>query len=115
MTMSPGPTTIRKVSRLRAHLDFTTRPRTGTTSISKPAAGSITNLLLIDPSPFYPRENTKGITAGRRYQRHQPAQTLVGDCRRERIRAPGNWSVGLQPSAFTTVISVEEAAAKTIA
>src|ERR1035441_4538294 len=47
MTMSPGPTTIRKVSRLRAHLDFTTRPRTGTTSISKPAAGSITNLLLI--------------------------------------------------------------------
>jgi len=27
----------------------------------------------------------------------------------------GNWSVGLQPSAFTTVKSVEEAAAKAIA
>src|ERR1035441_6875854 len=54
MTMSPGPNTIRKVSRFRAHLDFTTRPRTGTTSVSKPAAGSITNLLFIDASPLPP-------------------------------------------------------------
>src|SRR5271157_5542088 len=52
--MSPGPNTIRKVSRLRAHLDFTTRPRTGNTSVSTPDAGSITNLLFIDTPPLRP-------------------------------------------------------------
>jgi hypothetical protein len=34
---------------------------------------------------------------------------------KEKNSSSGNWSVGLQPSAFTTVKPVEEAAAKAIA
>src|ERR1017187_10018422 len=113
--MSPGPTTIRKVSRLRAHLDFTTRPRTGITSISRPAAGSITNLLLIDASPFHARENTAGITAGKAIATPPTGTNTYWRLSKGKNSSSRNWSVGLQPSAFTTVISVEEAAAKTIA
>src|SRR5664280_487412 len=78
--MSPGPNTIRKVSRFRAHLDFTTRPRTGTISVPKPAAGSITNLLLIDASPFRPHAQTlRAIRPAAPFQGRKPAQTLAGD------------------------------------
>jgi len=34
---------------------------------------------------------------------------------KERISSSRNWSVGLQPSAFTTAKSVEEAAVKALA
>src|ERR1035437_3403920 len=88
--MSPGPNTIRKVSRFRAHLDFTTRPRTGTTSVSRPAAGSITNLLLIDASPLRPvRAHTTGVTASGATTRPPAEITLDGDVEREGFRAPG--------------------------
>src|ERR1017187_446656 len=88
--MSPGPSTIRKVSRFRAHLDLTTRPRTGTTSVSKPAAGSITNLLFIDASPLLPTcGNTTGTTAGDAMARPPAEITLDGDVEREGFRAPG--------------------------
>src|ERR1035441_1928214 len=88
--MSPGPNTIRKVSRFRAHLDFTTRPRTGTTSVSKRAAGSITNLLFIDASPLPPAcRNTTGATAGGPIARPPAEITLDGDVEREGFRAPG--------------------------
>src|ERR1035437_9014598 len=88
--MSPGPNTIRKVSRFRAHLDFTTRPRTGTTSVSRPAAGSITNLLLIDASPFRPRADIpRALWLAAPLQGRKPNKTLDGDVEREEFRTPG--------------------------
>src|ERR1035438_4105448 len=106
--MSLGPNTIRKVSRFRAHSDFTTRPRTGTTSVSKPAAGSITNLLFIDASPL-PTVcgDATGATAGGAMARPPAEITLDGDVEREES-SPGNRSVELQPFAFTTATSVED-------
>src|ERR1019366_3985864 len=96
--MSPGPNTIRKVSRFRAHLDFTTRPRTGTISVPKPAAGSVTNLLLIDASPFRPRAQTlRALRPAAPFQGRKPAKTLAEDCRRERIRAPGIGASAFSP------------------
>src|SRR5579885_1535443 len=38
------------------HLDFTTRPRTGRTSVSRPAAGAISTLSFMAISPFAPRQ-----------------------------------------------------------
>src|ERR1039457_3514422 len=53
MTISPGPTTIRNVSRSRIPLDFTTRPRTGITSSSTPAADMLSVLFVIAFPPFF--------------------------------------------------------------
>src|SRR5258708_724697 len=115
--MSPGPNTIRKVSRLCAHLDFTTRPRTGSTSVSTPAAGSITNLLFIDTPPLLLAcAYTTGVMAGGARTRPQADNTYLMEMSKgKELENSGNRSVGPQPFAFTTASSVEDAAVKATA
>jgi hypothetical protein len=61
------------------------------------------------------RENTAGITAGKAISTPPTGTNTYWRLSKGKNSSSRNWSVGLQPSAFTTVISVEEAAAKTIA
>src|ERR1035437_5070432 len=113
--MSPGPNTIRKVSRFRVHLDFTTRPRTGAISVSKLAAGSITNLLFIDTPPLPPVwGHTMGTMADGTIAGPQAEKNTGWRCRKGGVSSSRNRSVGFQPFVFTTATSVEDAAVKAI-
>src|ERR1017187_1322828 len=61
------------------------------------------------------RENTTGIMAGKAISTPQTGTSTFWRLSKGKNASSGNWSVGPQPSAFTTVNSVEEAAAKAIA
>src|SRR5271157_853574 len=111
--MSPGPNTIRKVSRSRAHLDFTTRPRTGNTSVSRPAAGRVRTLSLMEISPFVALANTTRAV--------RPKTEFAAVSRIVVLSEGKDWSTPesevdrSRPSALTTVKPVGAAADQAIA
>src|ERR1035437_6524006 len=116
MTMSPGPATIRNVSRSRARLDFTTRPWTGMTSVSTPDAGIVTNLFVIEASPFLPAgKDTTSVTAGGSMSRPCAGIGRLGDVEGEELRVPGTGALAFSPRLSPPLKLAEEAAAKAMA
>src|ERR1039458_577207 len=84
--MSPGPTTIRKVSKSRAHLELTIRPRTAITSVSIADAGIFTSLFLcIDKPPLPPPQTAGGaMAASGEAHRREPANLTAWRYRRRK-------------------------------
>src|SRR5579864_5450157 len=90
--MSPGPKTIKKVSRLNVHLDFTTRPRT--VAISSATGGVSTLLFMTALSFLFLRRHGERADQART---PKPAKTHQMKCRRECTTAPGTWNGCLSP------------------